>query len=667
MEKQALLSMLQDLAPSELFEGVESAQSAKELLPLLDAELQRCTNRMQRIQQYRNKLSSPMYTLLPELLSKIFVIYAQDQLELFNLRWTKLLLVCRRWYDVGVSTPKLWSYISLVDPSATAFHFSGNAQLPDARLAKRIEAQLARAGTAPLTIKTGALGRRSDASESMKPYRSVFWNAGSLASLSLSGDKTNVTATLNEMARHRHPVLKEISIVYEGIRFHIGTGPLPTTPHLPSNTPIPLPDNLLGDNSPKLSTISISGVTLNWALVQNLRALHATFDDNTTPATSLDNIADALARCPRLEDLQMMLPTSFLPNGAETLASIPLRSLRKATIRANSDICAALFQAFTDMPCRARISLLSATTSTPQQISRLSSLLGTHGRIDGAPTIRVVSIAQGAVFANGIGMTIAINGNVQGGDLRSTQLCVAARTYLDRQRHFDMPFAMTPTGSIRMCLTAIPNNDTQPENVLADILQSWPLASATCLDIRSCRSVPIEIWRALFDNAPGVTTVILRPEAAALLTLMDFLTTALREDGRRIVKNIILDMGEVSFGHMSSLFGGGGVLQETPNVRARVCLMRLLQYCTNAAQAGVPLDTIELVNDNVHQQGDRMIQTVPETDWSELYRDLGEGFVYEGFLRNVSTGPEGARKDSFVGSKTSAHNEVHRYARRYIF
>ncbi|KZV66870.1 hypothetical protein PENSPDRAFT_562048, partial [Peniophora sp. CONT] len=79
--------------------------------------LQRCSNRMQRIQEFRNKLSSPMYSLLPELLSKIFVIYATDGHELFNMRWTRLLLVCRRWYDVGVSTPKLWSYISLLDPS----------------------------------------------------------------------------------------------------------------------------------------------------------------------------------------------------------------------------------------------------------------------------------------------------------------------------------------------------------------------------------------------------------------------------------------------------------------------------------------------------------------------------------------------------------------------
>ncbi|KZV73745.1 hypothetical protein PENSPDRAFT_540255, partial [Peniophora sp. CONT] len=73
--------------------------------------LQRSSSRLQRLKEYRNTLTSPFYNLLPEILSYIFFIYAQDNNELFNLRWARLLLVCRRWHEVGLTTPKLWSFI----------------------------------------------------------------------------------------------------------------------------------------------------------------------------------------------------------------------------------------------------------------------------------------------------------------------------------------------------------------------------------------------------------------------------------------------------------------------------------------------------------------------------------------------------------------------------
>ncbi|KZV66871.1 hypothetical protein PENSPDRAFT_667481 [Peniophora sp. CONT] len=470
------------------------------------------------------------------------------------------------------------------------------------------------------------------------------------------------------MAGQRYPILKEITIGYDGIRFSLGAGGLPGPPSIPPNAPIMLPDNLLGEGAPKVTTISLNGVQLNWALVRNLRILHATFDDNTVPATNLESIVDALGRCPLLEDLRMTLPTTFLPNGAPSTSPISLRHLRKVSIRSNSDVCTALFQAFADLPRTARISLLSANTSSLQQISQLSSILGMHGNQEGAPAIRAITLTQGALFA-GLGGNVGINVNVQvqGADLRATQLCVAGRTYLDRQRHFDVPFSMTPTGSALMSISAIPNSETTTEIVLANILQSWPLVGATTVDLRSCRVVAVPMWRALFENMPSVTTVVLRPEALSLDSLLQLLRTVLREERRLVVRHIILDAGELGFGPMSTLFGGQTV-QETPTTRARLNFMRVLQYCTGAAQEGLPLDTVELVNDDAHAQIDRVIQVEPETDWAEIYRDLGEGFVYEGVLHNTKVGPEGVKKDSFVGSKSTKVNDaLHRYARRFLF
>ncbi|KZV62472.1 hypothetical protein PENSPDRAFT_544618, partial [Peniophora sp. CONT] len=67
--------------------------------------------RVQRLKEHRNTLSSPMYRLQPELLSMIFYIYAKDNDELFNMRWVRLMFVCRRWHDIATRIPKLWSFI----------------------------------------------------------------------------------------------------------------------------------------------------------------------------------------------------------------------------------------------------------------------------------------------------------------------------------------------------------------------------------------------------------------------------------------------------------------------------------------------------------------------------------------------------------------------------
>ncbi|KZV62463.1 hypothetical protein PENSPDRAFT_591383, partial [Peniophora sp. CONT] len=93
-----------------LLEAVDGGNDHK-ILPLLDAELQRSSSRLQRLKEYRNALASPMYRLHPEILSNVFYIYAQDNDELFNLRWTRVLLVCRRWHDVAVNASSLWSFI----------------------------------------------------------------------------------------------------------------------------------------------------------------------------------------------------------------------------------------------------------------------------------------------------------------------------------------------------------------------------------------------------------------------------------------------------------------------------------------------------------------------------------------------------------------------------
>ena len=75
--------------------------------------------------------------------------------------------------------------------------------------------------------------------------------------------------------------------------------------------------------------------------------------------------------------------------------------------------------------------------------------------------------------------------------------------------------------------------------------------------------------------------------------------------------------------------------------------MRTLMYCGEAARAGVPLNTVEIVNEP-HDDKHRLITSTVNVAWSELYADLYEGFVYEGVLRSSNPDREGEEWDSFA-------------------
>ncbi|KAI0032012.1 hypothetical protein K488DRAFT_38964, partial [Vararia minispora EC-137] len=51
-------------------------------------------------------------SLIPvEVISSIFLAFAEITDTLFNLKWVPLMLVCRRWHDVAIGTHALWSFV----------------------------------------------------------------------------------------------------------------------------------------------------------------------------------------------------------------------------------------------------------------------------------------------------------------------------------------------------------------------------------------------------------------------------------------------------------------------------------------------------------------------------------------------------------------------------
>ena len=73
MASRALKDLLCEGPDTSLINAVDF-QDHRDLLPLLDAELERSSVRLRRLKEYRNGLASPFYNMLPEVLSRIFYI-----------------------------------------------------------------------------------------------------------------------------------------------------------------------------------------------------------------------------------------------------------------------------------------------------------------------------------------------------------------------------------------------------------------------------------------------------------------------------------------------------------------------------------------------------------------------------------------------------------------
>ena len=76
---------------------------------------------------------------------------------------------------------------------------------------------------------------------------------------------------------------------------------------------------------------------------------------------------------------------------------------------------------------------------------------------------------------------------------------------------------------------------------------------------------------------------------------------------------------------------------------ARCVLMRIMSFCAEAAGQGRPLDAVEIIND-----AKGLLIGSEDVDWSELYKDLTRGFVYEGMLHGAETGREGVSWTAFL-------------------
>ena len=120
----------------------------------------------------------------------IFLIYAEDNKILFNLRWARILLVCKHWYNVALRTPELWSYIEIRGFAMPEVF--GPVIAGEDLERRRFGVQTMRAGQWPITLKIFII---VSLSPTQKAHLVTLCDlCSSLRSLTVYGNRTTLRA-----------------------------------------------------------------------------------------------------------------------------------------------------------------------------------------------------------------------------------------------------------------------------------------------------------------------------------------------------------------------------------------------------------------------------------------------------------------------------------------
>ncbi|KAJ6626207.1 hypothetical protein B0H10DRAFT_547873 [Mycena sp. CBHHK59/15] len=310
-------------------------------------------NQISMLKAKSNALA-PIYRLPNEIISLIFAKYAVETGQLFNLRWTKVMLVCRRWHDVALGAQPLWGFIE------AAFH----------RGLKRLMIQLQRSGAAPLTVKI--------VSYDTHMYSSMLLeHAERLRDLDFSGNAPHILAFLNQLSEHRFPLLYSIKLE-----------PNYKWDEVPADLATTFPNAIFDGRAPRLETVELSSLSVRWDLLRGLQGLSLMQSLDTDP--SFGTLLSVLQACPGLRDLKLgsvLFPMD--PLESYPVVSLPL--LECIWLHDDVERCTEILR-HVAIPAAARVCVYGLGIRTGRDVMDILIPLRKHVRAPSAPTLRCIQL-----------------------------------------------------------------------------------------------------------------------------------------------------------------------------------------------------------------------------------------------------------------------------------
>lgn len=402
-----------------------------------------------RLKTYRNTIV-PIFRLPDELLSQIFFEYASASNSLSDLKWTKLMLVCRRWHLVGMSTQTLWSFINI--RAYDGIH----------RYSK-IYTQLERSGTTPLSVKMDIHEEDDYLRELLK------FQAERLQVFHVCGKEQIVQSFLDEVSRWRLPVLRSIEVNLYNTEFP------------EDGNVMHFPDALLDGRAPLLRSLRLDTPSIAWELLHDLTHLsltqHAYRDDVAIPIPPFHVLLSTLERSPSLRTLTLasLLAPDVLPDN-HPLVNLPhLENLE--LIKEDVEACTRFLSSVT-IPVTTSIVVLPLGISHPYDIRELLIPLRHHFRSKGALTLRLLTVS-----------------------CTDDHLTLAA--YIDTN-----PVDISDDNPY-LSINSHPHTQPNRRKIITKILHAIPVHTITHLDARFRAELTTSSWRTLLSLLPALHSLII--------------------------------------------------------------------------------------------------------------------------------------------------------------
>ncbi|KAJ7090804.1 hypothetical protein B0H15DRAFT_836947 [Mycena belliarum] len=398
----------------------------------------------------KRNLLAPISNLPNEILCQIFSVYATESGDVSSLKWTKLMLICRRWYDLAINHQHLWSFIEV-----HGFHTD--------RDTKRLEVQLKRSGAAPLTIKL--VYHTSPAFSSM-----VLDHSSRIVCFDVTGHAAVVLAILPVLPSHQFPVLQTLKLKPDEI---------------PDGTHSNFPDEIF-DVAPRLKSLALSFVDLRLGLLRGLDSLALTrcAEATTSIEPSFSDLLSTLGSLPGLKSLHLENLISELSPG---FIYNPVALPRLEFLYLRDDL-----QYITDLlthliiPPTTSLALYPSGLTTGREARRILVLLRRHLRSPSATTPRVIQIDCPQVDSNTAYIpNLMIN------------------TYVLPQP----PNLFGDAASFR--INSHPVNEHALRQIMTKVMNTIHCDSITHLDARAATHLTMSSWRTALALLPSLETVYL--------------------------------------------------------------------------------------------------------------------------------------------------------------
>lgn len=427
-------------------------EQVDEALSRITASIDRLTT---AVNVHRNS-SSPITMLPDDVLGSIFHEYAHSTRTIGSLEWTKLLLVSRVWYSVGIAETRLWAHITI----------RGRQGSPK----KSMRRQIVNSGNYPLTLEWERF-----------PSNNFFVVPDELWS---------------HHARFKSLILSRLRPITESLLSQLELLPLPLLQHLDvqvdyekesgSNAelaaPMVIPDYFL--MLPSLRSLKIGDHVISWHLLRNLTKLSADFHRHSRVDINLQSIINALRQLPLLQKFQLQYyPKEYEEDIPCDAFSLP--HLTKFGIISVEWVCCRFLRAFV-LPSHCRILMTSHGISESADAAPLLSLLQTQFRRGDAPRIETVHV-ESYQFDQ-----LFFHGKFVGAD-----------------------YGLDVDDSV--AVLCHPTNHQEHTRLLLDIFVAIPCQFATILDARGAFMLSQDIWDNIWLSMPSLHTIKLQIDSETAL------------------------------------------------------------------------------------------------------------------------------------------------------